>query len=207
MDSTHGCPSVVRNLLRPSLVCDRVHICTIVLVSVGIHFTVFTKESALVERVFVGHVASLWYLVKLRVEQVRWSGRVTVFFSSKNEDLSLRDGTSTKPILDIILEALWPHFDQLPIGLLVVCICIKSLNVCHGRFVASQHIDEAVLDSYCRGEVPVPVQFRLLSPLIASYGVNFACLWRVVETRSNSVYEVRPNSCEAVAFSRVQHIW
>ena len=203
----HCCDSVVGNLLGPSLISDWVHIGTVVLVTIGIHFPVFAKESALVERIFVGHVACLGYLVKLCVEQVWWSRRVAVFLSSENEDLSLGDRTSTKPVLDIILEALWPHFYQLPVWLLVVWVCIKSLDVCHGRFVAAQHIDKAVLDCYCSWEVPVPVQLRLLPPLVARNGVYFACLRCIVKARTDSVYEVWPNCGKAVAFSWVKHVW
>lgn len=51
--------SVVRDLLRPRLILDRVDISTVVFVAIRIHFSIFAKEGALVERVFVRHISRL----------------------------------------------------------------------------------------------------------------------------------------------------
>jgi len=106
---------------------------------------------------------------------------VPVFLTAKDQDLSLRDGTSAKPVLDVVLEALGPDFDEFPIWRFLARIRVQSLNVRHRRLIATQHIDEAVLDGYGRRQVPIPVELWLLTPLITYDRVDLTCLAGVVE--------------------------
>ena len=60
----------LRNFLSPTLTLDRVDVCTLVLIAIGIHFAIAAEECSLVEGIFVWHVAGLRDLVQLGVEQV-----------------------------------------------------------------------------------------------------------------------------------------
>ena len=92
---------------------------------------------------------------------------MAVLLAAKDQDLSLRDRASTKPVLDVVLEALRPDFDQLPVWSLLARIRVKTLNVRHRWLIASQHVDEAVLNRDSSRQVAIAVKLWLLAPLVA----------------------------------------
>ena len=121
--------SIVWHLLSPRLIRNRVHVSAVVFVSVGIHFSILTEEGPLVECVLIWHVSRLRDLVQLSVEQVAGGGGVTVFLTTEYKNLRLRHWTSAEPVLNVILKALRPDFNQLPVWLLITGIRIKALNI------------------------------------------------------------------------------
>ena len=79
----------LRNFLSPTLALDRVDVCTLILIAIGVHFAVAAEECPLVEGVLVWHVAGLRDLVQLGVEQVRRGGRGSVLLASEDQDFTL----------------------------------------------------------------------------------------------------------------------
>ena len=65
---------------------------------------ILAQESSLVECVLVRQVARLGDLVLSCVEDVAALRRSTVFFASKDKDVSVRDWAGAKPVLDVCLE-------------------------------------------------------------------------------------------------------
>lgn len=128
---------------------------------------------------------------------------MTVFLTTEDQNLCLRDRASTEPVLDIILKALWPNFDKLPVWLLIARVCVEALNICDWGLIPAQHIDVAILDSHGCWKIPVPVKFRLLSPLIPGNTVDLTCLARIIESASNGVDEVATNRGQAVPLPRI----
>lgn len=131
---------------------------------------------------------------------------MSVFLPTKDQNLRLGDRAGSKPVLDVILEALRPNLDQFPVRRLIARISVKSLNICYRWLISTQHIDVSILDSHSRREVSVSVQLRLLTPLVASNWVNFTRFWRIIESRSNCVNIVRTDGRKTVTLTRVQHV-
>ena len=112
--------SVAGDFLGPSLTIDRVDICTVVFISVGIHFAVLAEEGSLVECILVGHVARLRDLVQLCVKQVRGGRGMAILLSAEDKDLCLGYRACTEPIFDVVLKALRPYLDQFPVRLFII---------------------------------------------------------------------------------------
>ena len=195
--------SVAWDLFCPSLIWNRIDISTVIFIAICIHFAIFTKECSLVESVLVRHVSCLRDLVQLCVKQVGWSWGMTVFLATEDQNLRLGDRTGSKPVLDVILEALRPNLDQLPVRRLIARISVKSLNICYRWLISAQHIDVSILNSHSCWEISVSIQLRLLTPLVASNGVYFTRFWRIVEPRTNGVDIIRTDGRKTMAFTRV----
>ena len=64
---------------------------------------------------------------------------MSVFLPTKDQNLRLGDRAGSKPVLDVILEALRPNLDQLPVRRLIARISVKSLNICYRWLISTQH--------------------------------------------------------------------
>ena len=180
------------SLLAPGLRHHIVNVRIFILVSIRVHLVVSEQECSLVESVLLRHVAWLGDLVLLRVEDVGTCRGVTLFFAAEDQNLSMRDGTGTEPVLDIVLERLRPHLDQLPIRL-ISRLSIQSLYICDRWFVASEHVDVPISNSDCSWKVAIPIQVRLLPPLVALNIVDFTSLRSVVESRAYRINVAWPD--------------
>ncbi len=84
--------------------------------------------------------------------------------------------------------------------------CVKPLDICDRRLVASKDVDVPLLDCDGCGEVSVPVELWLLSPAVVLDAVDLTGLGRVVEARSNCIDEAVAYSSQTVPFSGVHHV-
>ena len=149
--------------------------------AVCVNFVVFAQESALVECILVGQVARLLNRVLLGVKDVAADAASAILLAPENQDVVLRDRACSKPVLDVGFEGAAPHFDQLPEGRLLHVDRVQALDVCHAWLVPAKHVDEPRLDGHCSRQVPVSVEFWLLSPAVVLDAVDFAGLACVVE--------------------------
>jgi hypothetical protein len=84
---------------------------------------------------------------------------------------------------------------------------VKSFDVSHRWLIPTKHVYESVLNCDCSRQVPIPVKFRLFTPRVTGDWVNLTSFRCIVQAWSDSVDEVRSYGSEAVALSRVEHIW
>ena len=185
----------MHSLFDPLLGLHVVNVCIIIFITISIYFLVFAKEGALVESVFVWQVACFSYLILLSVEDVAALTWGAVFLASEDEDVTLRDWTSTKPILDICFEAAWPDFDEFPEGWLFQICGIKSFNVSDRWLISSEHINVPLLNGDSCGQISIPIEFWLFSPAVVLNAVHFTCLRRVVKSWTNCINEAVANCC------------
>jgi hypothetical protein len=99
------------SLFGPCLGLNVVNICLVIFIAVSVDFSIFTKEGALVEGVFVRQIACLNDLVLLSVEDIRAATRSSIFLPSEYQDLTLRHGTCSEPVLYVCLKTTAPNLD------------------------------------------------------------------------------------------------
>ena len=116
------------SLLLPGLSQNVINVSALIFVAVRVDLVVAAEERSLVERVLLRHVASFGDVVHLRVENVTRSAAVAVLLATENQHLTIADRTGTKPVLDVVLKALRPDLDQLPVEL-VARLCVQTLDV------------------------------------------------------------------------------
>lgn len=137
------------SLFGPAFCFYVVDVGVIVLVAVSINLLVLADEGALVERVLVRQVTRLCDLILRGVKDVAAVAAGSVLLASEDQDVSLRDGACSKPVLDISLQTCRPNLDQLPVRWMLVSSRIKSLNVRDRRLVPSKDVDEPLLNRDC----------------------------------------------------------
>jgi hypothetical protein len=101
------------------------------------YLPIFLQENSLVESVLIRQVSSFGDLLSGGVKYVRRVRAGSILFTSKDKNFCGGDWTGPKPILDIVLEALRVHLDELPVLRLTSAHGIKPFNVGDLRLITT----------------------------------------------------------------------